>query len=137
MWRQKRRRKKGAVWWSLRPLGSGLDGYQLSQRSDGRLKTIRLFFGYEKLHRSLLQGARLGLRVNHMNLIFPSSSDSFSLVHSQTSYLQLTLNVLARVLTALDVKCSTDIHLTMMLIFNIFIVTFHFLSVHTLCLNAS
>lgn len=101
------------------------------------VKGCTFVLGYEKLHRSLLQGACLGLRVNHMNLIFPLSSTSLSLVHSQTSHLQLTLNVLARVLTVLDVKCSTDIHLTMMLIFNIFVLTFHFLSVHTLCLNTS
>lgn len=119
MRRRNKRRKKGEVRWSLTRLGSRLDG-------DRTLEDCPFVLGYEKLHRALLQGACLGLRVNHTNLTFPSSSSSF-LARALTN-LQLTLNVLARV----DVKCSTDIHSTTMLVFNIFIVTFHFVSVHTL-----
>lgn len=92
---EEKREKCGRVWDLCRHWW-GLDSYRPSQRSVGLLKTVLLVLGYEKRHKSLLQGACLGFTVNQTNLIFPLSSNSFSIMHSQSLYLQLTLNVLAR-----------------------------------------
>lgn len=93
MCRQERRKKKGRSVVEFETSADADGGWTVnwpSQCSDGLLKTVLLVLGYEKRHKSLLQGACLGLTVNQTNLIFPLSSNSFSIMHSQTLYLQLT-----------------------------------------------
>lgn len=59
--------------------------------------------------------------------------------YTLTSCLQLTLNVLNRLFIVSYVKHSTDVRLTMSRLFSffghLFVLTYHFLSVHTIWLN--